>query len=62
MKLLDPDYCKKQAQEVSARTEELRNQCVKRDLVRIAHSYNLLAELAENRKKTPRQTSRSQPS
>jgi hypothetical protein len=51
MKLLDPDYCKKQAREVSARTKELRNQCVKHDLVRIARSYTLLAEVAESRKK-----------
>jgi hypothetical protein len=51
MKLLDPDYCRKQAMEVGAQTEALRNRCVKPDLIRIARSYQLLAELAESRQK-----------
>jgi hypothetical protein len=51
MKLLDPDYCRKQAREVGAQVEELRNRCVKRDLARITASYHLLAELAESRQK-----------
>ncbi len=51
MKLLDPEYCRKQASEVDAQSEELRNRCVKGDLIRITRSYRLLAELAENRQK-----------
>jgi len=52
MKLLDPDYCRKQAKQVGAQIDELRNHCVKRDLVRITRSYHLLAELAESRQKS----------
>jgi hypothetical protein len=52
MKLLDPDYCRRQAREVGAQVEELRNHCVKRDLARITRSYHLLAELAESRQKS----------
>ena len=52
MKLLVPDYCRKQAKEVGAQSEELRNHSVKRDLIRITRSYHLLAELAESRQKS----------
>ena len=55
MKLLDPDYCRKQAKEVGAQSEELRNHSVKRDLIRITRSYSLLAELAENRRRDGKQ-------